>query len=195
MHDDDRAAPWLQYVEGPPDSHPGDQCRLLNWGTSGGVDAEGCSGAVSDGDFAPLVAAYVDKHPDQPGFFAYQTDWHRPRGSGRSQERILHEVMGVVGGWDEPSCQAVESILMRVDQGREPSSPILGRQVDRHGGNCRPSAHVLIDGQRPDYVGPRLTPAAVSARGPTSPSTLAQGEVRIDVACSCRRGVQATVSG
>src|SRR2546425_7175911 len=108
-------------------------------------------GPFSHTRLAPLTASEVDQHPDQPGLFFRQTDWHRSQVFGRPQERLLHQVVRLVSAGGEPSGEPVQPSFMRVKQGGEPLASVIARPVADRESEHRLSAHTFIDVPRPDY--------------------------------------------
>src|SRR2546428_13537882 len=108
-------------------------------------------GPFSHTRLAPLIAADVDQHPDQPGLFFRQTDWHRSQVFGRPQERLLHQVVRLVSAGGEPSGEAVQPIFMRVKQGGEPLASALARRVTDPETEHRLPPATFPDVQTQDY--------------------------------------------
>jgi len=65
----------------------GDQRRFLRGARVGCAGAKRRRGSFSHRGPAPLVAANVDEHPDEPGFLVRGARRHRCGRRGRAQER------------------------------------------------------------------------------------------------------------
>lgn len=55
-------------------------------------------------------------------------------GPRRAQERLLHEIVGVIGGVGEPASQPDQALIVNIEQGREPfgARVVLASDRRRH---------------------------------------------------------------
>src|SRR5207247_961639 len=63
-----------------------------------------------------LIAAQIDQYGSQPGFLSFNTVRHGLWRPGGTQERLLDEVKGVVCAGRESSREAVEALVMEIEQ-------------------------------------------------------------------------------
>ena len=114
---------------------------------AGLAGAKDRGGSASDGRPAPLIAADVDKDPDQPGLFPCRTGWNRSQGFRGSQEGLLHQIVRVVGARSEPPRKTVEAILVRLEQTRPAvrrDGRALHRRAERRPQNFPSYPHRLV---------------------------------------------------
>jgi len=90
VHDDDRPPARREPVEGAPDRGS----RNHRGGVIGpGLNLRrGFVVPLLDGGLPPLVAAEIDEHANQPGFFPAGPEGHGPGRTGGAQERVLYQV-------------------------------------------------------------------------------------------------------
>ena len=131
----------------------------------------------SNGRFSPLVAPKVDEHADQPRFLVCRTDWNgRDRARGL-EECVLDEIPRRIGGWNKAPRQAVQPLVMGVEERGQP----VGRRVRERDwqdiGEWHP-AHMLVNVPEPNYLGVREPMTRVRRRtvtltaGRSSPSVM-----------------------
>src|SRR5262245_57493637 len=113
VHDDDRAAPWCQAVEGPPDSGPCDPRGLL---VDRAARVELLVEPPANGALAPLIAADVDENADEPRLFPGRATRYRRQRAGGPEKRLLDEVQRLVRVRRKPAGQAVQPLVMSLEQ-------------------------------------------------------------------------------
>src|ERR1700681_4163360 len=77
VQDDHGPTARRQHVEGPPDRGPCDEGGLLVL-VDIGRPTRFSVVALANSLFAPLIAADIDEHTDEPGFLIGQPEWHGP---------------------------------------------------------------------------------------------------------------------
>lgn len=74
--------------------------------------------------FAPLVAPDIDQDANQPRLFILQSAGDGVGCARGLEERLLHEVERIVDGRGEAASQPVDSLLMSVEQRRQPGGAL-----------------------------------------------------------------------
>jgi hypothetical protein len=92
----------------------------------------------------PLIATQIDQYANQPGFLSFNTVRHGIWRPGGTQERLLDEVKGVVCAGRESSREAVEALVMEIEQ-RGGTFRRLLRGGRREGARDRLAAHTYLD--------------------------------------------------
>jgi len=92
----------------------------------------------------PLIATQVDQHTHQPRLLSVRTRRHGPRRTRHPQEGLLHKVERVVGTRRQSPREAVQTLVMSIEECRDPiGGPVFDR--DSEGTNERVAAHTYLD--------------------------------------------------
>ena len=151
VHDENGAATWRQPLERTPDRRPGDEDGFLIARHTGGTPRLFLVPS-SNGRFSPLVAPKVDEHADQPRFLACRADWNgRDRARGL-EECVLDEIPRSIGGWNKAPRQAVQPLVVGVEERGQPVGRMVGERDWQDIGDGQP-AHMLVNVPGPNYVG------------------------------------------
>ena len=151
VHDEDGAAAWRQPVERTPDRRPGDEDGFLIAADTGGTPRLFLVPS-SNGRFSPLVAPKVDEHADQPRFLVCRADWNgRDRARGL-EECVLDEIPRSIGGWNKAPRQAVQPLVVGVEERGQPVGRRVGERDWQDIGDWQP-AHMWVNVPGPNYVG------------------------------------------
>jgi hypothetical protein len=142
MHDDNRTPTRWKHLKGSPNGRPRDYSRSVI-----GLNVKLKSGlivAIPHRGLPPLIATQIDQYAHQPGFLSFNTVRHGIWRPGGTQERLLDEVKGVICAGRESSREAVEALVMEIEQ-RGGTFRRLLRGGRREGTRDRLAAHTYLD--------------------------------------------------
>jgi len=107
---------------------------------------------LSNRHLSPVIAPEIDQHAHQPRLLAGGIDWN---GCGRArnpEEGLLHEIPRSIRGGHETPSQAVQTIVMRIEERREPVGRLTGQADSQEVDHWQP-AHNVVNVSALDYVG------------------------------------------
>jgi hypothetical protein len=100
----------------------------------------------------PLIAPDVDENANEPGFLISEAVRNGRRCAGDLQKRLLYEIQRFVGCGSKTSCEAVETVVMGIEESGQPIRRRLGDGNGKGGGN-RQAVHTLLNAPESKFVG------------------------------------------